>query len=141
MTRRLAALVLLSALGPGAPVAAAQTDSAPAAARSATDGVYASAQAARGEAEFKRTCAGCHVPSQFSGAAFARSWSGRSVYELFSLIRTTMPFDNPGQLSREAYADVVSYLLQLNGYPAGERELPADEGALRRVKFEPPPGD
>ena len=132
-------LALLLALGPAA--AAAQTDSSAGTPRPAQASAYTATQAARGEAEFARTCAGCHVPSQFSGPSFMRSWSGRSAYDLFSLIRTTMPFDNPGQLSREAYADVVAFLLRVNGYAPGPRELPAEDEALRGIRLEPPSED
>lgn len=110
-------------------------------ARSVRDSTYTTAQAGRGEARFKEICAGCHVASQFTGATFLRSWSGRTVYDLFYLIRTTMPFDNPGHLSRESYADVLAYVLRLNGFPAGGAELPSDEAALKQVRIDPPPED
>ena len=31
------------------------------------------------------------------------------------------------------YADIVSYLLKRNHFPAGSRELPTDEGALNKI--------
>lgn len=137
-TRPLSIAMWCLALAPAA--GAAQSDSAAAlATRSVRDGVYTAAQAVRGEARFQEACAECHVPGQFAGATFVRSWSGRSAYDLFSLIRTTMPFDNPGRLSREAYAEVLAYVFRLNGFPAGERELPSDDGGLRLVRLEPPP--
>jgi hypothetical protein len=37
-----------------------------------------------------------------------------------------MPPDGPGSLSDQSYVDVVSYLLDANGYPRGDKELPAD---------------
>ncbi len=81
-------------------------------------------------------CAECHTSGQFRGAAFQASWSGRSVASLFELLRTTMPNDDPGRLTRDEYAAVIAYLLQLNGYPAGERSLPVDAAALERIRFE-----
>lgn len=116
--------------------ARAQTDSA-AAPRAA--GVFTEAQAARGEAAFRRTCAQCHVASQFATPAFRRSWEGRPLFELFELIRTTMPNDNPGRLPRQAYADVVAYLCRLNGVTAGAAELPTDADSLRRIHLQPAP--
>jgi len=47
----------------------------------------------------------------------------------------TMPPDDPGSLGTEDYTDVLTYLLQLNGYPAGEEELPADLSVLMDVRF------
>jgi S-disulfanyl-L-cysteine oxidoreductase SoxD len=46
-----------------------------------------------------------------------------------------MPQDRPGSLSAEEYADVVAYILRLNGRPAGERELPADAALLARMRW------
>jgi hypothetical protein len=52
------------------------------------------------------------------------------------MVRTLMPDDDPGGLERRAYADVMAYLLRMNGYPAGAAELPADDAALRRIRIE-----
>lgn len=95
------------------------------------------AQADRGDAVFRRVCAQCHVVSQFSAEAFRGAWRGRSAWEIFELIRTTMPQDNPGRLRRQEYADLVAYLFRLNGVPAGDTELAPDTAALRRVLFNP----
>jgi mono/diheme cytochrome c family protein len=111
------------------------------AARSVRDSAYTAAQAQRGEARFKEICANCHVVSQFTGATFLRPWSGRTAYDLFDLISTTMPFDNPGQLSRESYADVLAYVFRLNGFPAGSAELPSDAAMLKQVRIDPTPED
>jgi mono/diheme cytochrome c family protein len=108
----------------------------PAGAQGGPEGPYAAAQADRGEALFREICGSCHTASQFSGAAFARAWTGTTAYDFFTLVRTTMPYDSPGQLRREEYADVVAYVLRLNGLPAGARELPSDDAALRRVKID-----
>lgn len=108
-------------------------------AQGSVEGPYASAQADRGETMFGEICASCHTSSQFSGAAFARAWTGTTAYDFFTLLRTTMPYDNPGQLRREEYADVVAYVLRLNGLPAGPRDLPSDDEGLKRVKIDLPP--
>ncbi len=46
-----------------------------------------------------------------------------------------MPPDDPGGLDPEYYADVLAYVLSLNGYPPGEADLPADPRVLREVRF------
>jgi len=46
-----------------------------------------------------------------------------------------MPDDKPGRLSRTQYADIVSYLLQLNGMPAGSEPLTADPKLLQRIRI------
>jgi hypothetical protein len=48
-----------------------------------------------------------------------------------------MPEDNPGSLKPQQYADIVSFFLQLNGYPAGETELPVGAAALKSIQMEP----
>ncbi|HWP37593.1 MAG TPA: cytochrome c [Gemmatimonadales bacterium] len=102
---------------------------------SAADGVFTGEQAARGEVTFAQNCAQCHAKSQFTGPAFLKTWNRRSVYEVFDVIRSIMPLDEPGRLTPQQYADVVAYLLRLNNFPPGATELPADAAALRRITF------
>ncbi len=76
----------------------------------------------------------CHSPrDEFSGSAFLGRWSGKSVHDLFDMLRKTMPQETPGSLSRQQYADVVAYILKLNGMPAGTAELKGDDAALRQI--------
>jgi mono/diheme cytochrome c family protein len=107
------------------------------AAAASPGGAHTAAQAARGEAVFRRVCAQCHVASQFTTDAFRASWRGRDAWELFELIRTTMPQDTPGRLRRQEYADLVAWVFQANGMPPGESELAPDSAALRRALFTP----
>ncbi|MGH7469734.1 MAG: c-type cytochrome [Longimicrobiales bacterium] len=108
---------------------AAQSDSA------RSSGAIAAAQAKRGEATFKETCAACHATAQFNTAAFARSWNERPVFELFDQLRSNMPQDNPGGLTRQQYLDVVLYLFKLNGAAEGERELAPDDDVMKSTRI------
>jgi alcohol dehydrogenase (cytochrome c) len=99
-------------------------------------GAYTATQARTGEAVFRRICAQCHATTQFQEPAFMRAWAGRTARDLFELIRTQMPQDNPGQLKREEYAAVLAYILELNGFPPGDTALSTDDAALRRVRIE-----
>ncbi len=120
------------------PDLASGTEGAPAsrpAAPSALDGVFTAEQAARGARTFREACAACHDPGEFSGGRFRMGWVGRPVGELFETISTLMPEADPGSLSPREYAAVVAYLLQLNGYPAGEAALPADRRALEGLEI------
>jgi hypothetical protein len=47
----------------------------------------------------------------------------------------TMPDDNPGRLSRGKYAEIVAYLLQLNGMPAGPRSMSTDPRQLQQIRI------
>ncbi|MGE0702678.1 MAG: hypothetical protein AB7P22_01950 [Vicinamibacterales bacterium] len=114
----------------------APAEAPPAAAASA--GVFTSLQARRGEGFFDAVCTSCHVRSDFSGPQFMSSWGGASAGELFMFISTTMPQDNPASLALQEYADILAYLMRLNGMPAGDRELPGNQDTLNGIPFQKP---
>jgi mono/diheme cytochrome c family protein len=120
----------------------AQTGADSSATGSALRGAYTSGQAKRGQSIYGKQCTKCHAATAYTGVAFRRVWAGRPAFELWEQIRTTMPQDGPGRLKPEEYADIVAYLLKLNGYPAGETELPATADSLQQVMVErlPPAG-
>ena len=101
-------------------------------------GVYTAAQAERGIAVYRSKCASCHAPNRFTDDFFYTSFAGKPLWEMFDVISDSMPEDDPGSLSKEQYADVIAYLLQLNKFPTGETELPTDKDALTEILFEKP---
>lgn len=115
-----------------------------AAGASVWDGVYTPEQAKRGEAAYLQACASCHgtgleggdMTPPLVGGAFTSNWNDLTAGDLFERIRTTMPLDNPGRLSRQQNADVIAFILENNGWPAGAAELPADSGALKQIRIE-----
>ncbi len=110
-----------------ATMAAALGVAASGAAQAPRDGVYTPAQAASGRAIYERECAACHQENlqgsfeapPLAGASFLRFWADLSPGELFARISVSMPPGQGGALTDEAYLDVVAYLLQANGAPAG----------------------
>jgi len=102
---------------------------------SVADGVFTEAQASRGEATFRRVCSACHDTGEFSGGRFRLTWVGQTAGDLFDTIATLMPEGDPGSLTPAQYAAVVAYLLQVNGYPAGESDLPTSLSALRGLEI------
>jgi mono/diheme cytochrome c family protein len=122
-----------------AAVAAHPSRSSPQQSRTVWDGVYTAAQAARGERVYSESCSSCHREdlSGYNGALrgnrFMEEWREDHVYSLFNTIRITMPRGAPASLTDEAYIDIVSYVLQMNGFPEGVEELTGD--ALRRVRI------
>jgi cytochrome c5 len=92
-------------------------------------------QAARGEKVFGETCALCHEPGTLVGQGFVENWSDRRVYDLYALVRSTMPLDRPGQMKETEYLDVIAYLLQANHAPAGTDSLKSDSASMRRTKI------
>jgi len=107
------------------------------------DGVYTDAQAARGATAFSARCANCHgadlggtgeAPA-LSGARFLSDFDGVSLGDVFDRIRTTMPQDNPGSLTRDEAADILAYLLKANALPAGAKELDRRSEYLKAIGF------
>ena len=89
----------------------------------------------RGERTFRDVCAACHDTGEFSGGRFRITWVGLTAGDLFDTISTLMPEGDPGSLSPAQYASVVAYLLDLNGYPAGETPLPTNLSALQALEI------
>jgi mono/diheme cytochrome c family protein len=107
------------------------------------DGVYTPAQAARGEAAYTRSCSGCHEGQDadgplLTGKVFLDRWREDSLGSLFTFVKTTMPGSAPGSLDAQVYADVLAFLLEANGLPAGARELTPETAA--RVQLVGPDG-
>jgi mono/diheme cytochrome c family protein len=113
---------------------------------SVVDGVYTEAQAMRGAASFQQSCAICHGPSlggvgeapALVGAQIIGDFNGLTVGDLFERIRTTMPLNNPGGLTRDEYAAILAFMLKSNGYKAGPRDLYSRTEFLNTMRFEPP---
>jgi len=112
-------------------------------------GVYTEAQAKRGASTYLQSCSGCHLydlsggkdpdglgdAPPLTGEKFVSSWQGETIASLLNVVRTTMPFDRPGELATNEYADVVAYILSVNKLPAGDRELGQDVAALQQRLF------
>jgi mono/diheme cytochrome c family protein len=107
------------------------------------EGVFTKEQAGRGESLYKQSCAGCHgaglegvdMSPALAGGSFVDKWIGQTLGDLFERIRTTMPRDRPGRLSRDVNADITAYILSVNEYPAGQTQLPGDTQALKQVQI------
>ncbi len=119
---------------------------APAAAapRSVWEGVYSSEQAGRGQKAYATECARCHGEDLLGDPDspplikedFLKKWNGKSVGKLVEQTRKTMPSDTPGRLNRQLSTDIVTYLLSVNGFPAGQGELVYDLSLLNQIGIE-----
>jgi mono/diheme cytochrome c family protein len=98
--------------------------------------VYTAEQAAAGATVYAQYCAVCHGPA-LEGVA-APALKGDTFHEmaaaqqltadsLLTVTALTMPQSNPASLTAEQYNQVVAYILQQNGFPAGN--TPLVEGA------------
>jgi mono/diheme cytochrome c family protein len=107
--------------------------------KSVWQGVFTESQAARGDTEHQTNCTACHGSEKYAGEPFTKNWMGRTAYDLFDQLKTTMPDDNPGSLSAQQYVDIIAYIFKVNGLPAGSDSLTTDLEALRLIKIEPKP--
>jgi mono/diheme cytochrome c family protein len=97
--------------------------------------LYTAEQATRGEKVYANVCVECHEKLEYTGPEFRAKWNNRPVFELFDLLRTTMPDENPGTLTAQEYADVVGYMMKLNGVVPGKTALPVTDEALKKLKI------
>ena len=109
-------------------------------------GLYTAAQAERGEQLYDQMCSACHgaklqgnPAAPLSGPVFLGRWADgqHTLDDLFYIVRTQMPYNAPGTLTRQQYADVVAYVLKANAFPAGDTELVPSGTALKKVTLYP----
>jgi len=99
--------------------------------QNAGNAVYTAEQATIGQTTYQTVCAKCHQADMrgafeappLVGPAFMNAWRGRSTYELYNKIATSMPQDNPRSLSDQAVESLVAFILRANGAPAGNTAL------------------
>src|SRR5688500_4367391 len=103
---------------------------------SVLDGVYTTAQARRGQAQFETHCESCHrrdlggiAGPALKGDRFLDQWREFPLDVLLNDLASQMPLRAPGSLPASAYVDITAYLVEANGLPAGERELTGDVAA------------
>jgi mono/diheme cytochrome c family protein len=122
-------LVLLSS------IACAQEAAAPPA-------VYTTDQAAAGASVYAQSCAVCHgqalegiAAPALKGDAFHEMAVAQALTadSLLTVTALTMPQSNPGTLTPEQYNQVVAYILQENGYPAGNTPLAPGLAQLKEL--------
>ncbi len=94
------------------------------------DGAFTNAQAERGKQIFDKSCATCHGPMlegvrapSLRGDRFVKAWDFRTIDTLFVKIRDTMPPNAFNSVNNDMKLDLIAFLLQQNGFPAGAAEL------------------
>lgn len=99
-------------------------------AASAPPALYTKAQARQGHAVFENNCASCHghqlegrVGPALKGGKFASVKAGFTIGQIFEFLSVEMPASAPGSLTRRQYVEVMAFLLEQNGYPAGNTAL------------------
>jgi mono/diheme cytochrome c family protein len=103
---------------------------------SVRDGVYSNEQSRRGEAQYLEHCKRCHLRDlsgdygedapALVGEEFLSNWANWTLGDLFDFMQTEMPPKRQDRrnLTADAYADILAFILERNGFPAGAAELP-----------------
>ena len=129
-----ATFVLSCAVSAGAGQQAGRT-------RSVLDGVYTQAQAERGLKAYMEQSSRCHRDNLqgnpealgLTGTRFIETWREDTLFSLFDHMATRMPREPRTTLPTPVYVDILAFILQFNGYPAGQQELTTDD--LTQVSF------
>jgi len=124
--------------------------------------LYTASQADAGKKLYSSHCAACHgedltgsTAPALAGPKFVERWTppnpavspggvpnkplNPSLDDVLFVIQTTMPLGAPKSLSSEEHIDVFAYLLQQNGYLAGNTALRADSPQLRTASVQSHP--
>jgi PQQ-dependent dehydrogenase (s-GDH family) len=115
---------------------AAAADTAETAPVEGTPVSFTAEQADRGKIAYAAGCVTCHGAAltgsygpPLTGPVFDSHWRGKSVGALWRHTHDRMPPSRPASLSDETYADLVAYMLSVNGIAAGSAALPSDPAA------------
>ena len=104
---------------------------------------FTAAQVAAGKTAYNANCAVCHgstgsngtFGTPVAGEYFKRMWDGRPLRLFFDRAVKTMPPAAPGSLPKESYANIVAYILELNGFKSGSAALPPGGEALDKMSI------
>jgi quinoprotein glucose dehydrogenase len=106
--------------------------------------IYTEAQAQHGKNIYQARCSGCHAADltgehapPLKGDPFWAQWDGETARSLYSRIISTMPPDDAGSLAEKDVMDLMAFLLETNGAPAGSRAV-QNAGELNNVRLQKP---
>jgi mono/diheme cytochrome c family protein len=113
--------------------------------QSSPPALFTAAQAKAAVMLYQEECGDCHSMNltggtgpALTGDGFWASWNNKTARNLYSRILTSMPQQNPGSLTEKETLYLVVYILQGNGYPAGETPLTSasqlDKVVLERLR-------
>ncbi|MFT7687319.1 MAG: mono/diheme cytochrome c family protein [Candidatus Azotimanducaceae bacterium] len=98
---------------------------------SLNEGVFTKQQAKSGKRLYKKHCSSCHEGNYFKSVLL--TWKGEALTELYGIITSEMPENDPGALAGDQYIEILAYILSSNKYPAGETRL--DSGSTAFSQF------
>jgi polar amino acid transport system substrate-binding protein len=106
--------------------------------------LYTEDQATKGSLAYNQNCAMCHGPlldgqsagysgPALKGADFAAPSYNFHLSDIFNFVAKLMPAATPGSLTHEQDVEIMAFILQQNGYPAGSHELAYEEAEKSKV--------
>lgn len=116
------------------------------------DGVFTRAQAERGRLSYREHCATCHGADlqgaeykALQGNRFWTDYQEAPLDYLLGQISRNMPHSEDGSLKgtlgASTYADIVAFMLDTNGFPAGATELTEASSAGVAIVRKEGPGE
>ena len=70
-----------------------------------------------------------------AGEYFKTQWTDKTVGAFFNKAKT-MPPASPNSLPEQTYADIVAYVLEVNGYEASATKLDTDAAKLEQMRIQ-----
>ena len=112
-------------------------------AKSQWDGIFTEEQATRGATLYGEQCESCHLDTlegamsspPLIGEQFNANWDAYQLSELFKQVNEYMPQGEPGSLTPEQTVDVLTFIFQQGGAPAGSTELAPDLSVLEGMRY------
>ncbi len=101
--------------------------------RSLNDAVYSKAQAGAGKRLYEQHCISCHPRGYFGQVLATRR--GETLSDLFEVMVALMPQNAPGSLSDREYLDITAYIMSVERYPEGDRDLALAD--LKSIEIQP----
>lgn len=107
---------------------------------------YSPEQVDRGKKIYDRECEDCHGGDlrggmnggpPLRGLSFEHKFAdGAPASAMYMFMFSMMPPNDPGRYSESEYADLMAYILNMNGFQEGGGALPSDVDALDHVIVE-----
>ncbi|HZV38916.1 MAG TPA: c-type cytochrome, partial [Pseudoxanthomonas sp.] len=112
----------------------------PAVGKTKAPALFTAKQATGGRASYEQNCAICHgdkltgrAGPALKGKHFAPDDGKYKVGDIFAIVHKNMPAMAPGSLPQDTYVEIMAYILQQNGYPAGGKPLTFDGAKASKV--------
>ncbi len=103
---------------------------------------FTARQATDGKKAYESYCAVCHgstltngtFGTPLAGEYFKKNWTGKSVSTFHTKSRT-MPPASPGSLPAASYVNIIAYILDVNGFKAGNTALSANPESMKQMRL------